>query len=283
MGRKGEADAAYQIEFYAASNPNVMTLHDLRMQCDGRVAQIDHLIITRLFEFWVCESKRFAEGVEINEHGEWAAYYDGRRRGIPSPIEQNRRHITVLKDVFAKRLIATPRRLGPTPTPTFLSLVLVSDHARITRPTGAAAARVEGLDSVIKADQLKAKINTSNKEWIASQGTSATVVDRETIKNVARQLAALHSPGSIDWQKRFGLSPRSPDAHRISPPSGHLGHVRFADRPAARSRLRAIPSCDSCGDTLTPGVVEYCLENAGLFRGRVLCMPCQDYLYPDRY
>ena len=46
-GQRAEKDAAYQIEFYAANNPNVMTIHDLRVSCDGRVAQIDHLIITR--------------------------------------------------------------------------------------------------------------------------------------------------------------------------------------------------------------------------------------------
>lgn len=89
-GQRAENDAAYQIEFYAANNPNVMTIHDLRVSCNGRVAQIDHLIITRRFEFWVCESKRFAEGVEINEHGEWSAIYGEQKRGIPSPIEQNK-------------------------------------------------------------------------------------------------------------------------------------------------------------------------------------------------
>src|SRR5688572_1349726 len=66
-GQRGEADAAYHIEFYARGNPDMMTLHDLRLQCNGRVAQIDHLIVTRSFEFWVCESKRFGDEVAINE------------------------------------------------------------------------------------------------------------------------------------------------------------------------------------------------------------------------
>src|SRR5438132_12919310 len=79
-GAQGEADAAYQIEFHYGRDPDVMTLHDLRIACDGRVAQIDHLIITRRFEFWVCESKRFSEGVEINAHGEWSAYHGAQKR-----------------------------------------------------------------------------------------------------------------------------------------------------------------------------------------------------------
>ena len=34
----------------------------------GRVAQIDHLVIYRLPDTWVLESKHFAEGVSINDH-----------------------------------------------------------------------------------------------------------------------------------------------------------------------------------------------------------------------
>src|SRR5450759_1036572 len=56
-GVSGERDAAYEIEFHLAANKNQMTLHDLRVECDGRVAQIDHLIINRLLDIWVCESK----------------------------------------------------------------------------------------------------------------------------------------------------------------------------------------------------------------------------------
>ena len=59
-GASGERDATYEIEFHLATNKNQMTIHDLRIECDGRVAQIDHLIINRLLDIWVCESKHFA-------------------------------------------------------------------------------------------------------------------------------------------------------------------------------------------------------------------------------
>ena len=73
-GVSGEREAAYEIEFHLGSHKNQMTIHDLRIECDGRVAQIDHLIINRLLDIWVCESKHFAEGVAINDHGEWVAF-----------------------------------------------------------------------------------------------------------------------------------------------------------------------------------------------------------------
>ncbi len=74
-GASGERDAAYEIEFHLGANKNQMTVRDLRIEVDGRVAQIDRLIINRLLDVWVCESKHFAEGVAINEHGEWVAFY----------------------------------------------------------------------------------------------------------------------------------------------------------------------------------------------------------------
>lgn len=36
-GMKGEADAAYEMEFHYAASKNWMVIHDLRLECDGRV------------------------------------------------------------------------------------------------------------------------------------------------------------------------------------------------------------------------------------------------------
>lgn len=56
--------------------------------------------INRFLEFYVCESKRLAERVAINEQGGCTDFFNSRRCGVPSPLEQNRRHITVLESVF---------------------------------------------------------------------------------------------------------------------------------------------------------------------------------------
>ena len=83
-GQKVEQDAACEIELYFGRSPTWMTIHDLRIEVDGHVAQIDHLLINRLAEIWVCESKHFAEGVSVNEHGEWHRWWHGRARASPS-------------------------------------------------------------------------------------------------------------------------------------------------------------------------------------------------------
>ena len=111
-GEKTERDAHYEIEFHLGENRNHVTIHDLRLDIEGKVAQIDHLIIARLLEVWVCESKSFSQGVSINEQGEWTTWRDRRPVGIPSPIEQNRRHIAVLERVVNSGTLNLPRRLG---------------------------------------------------------------------------------------------------------------------------------------------------------------------------
>jgi hypothetical protein len=286
-GEQGEAEAAYLIEFHYGRDPDVMTLHDLRIACDGRVAQIDHLIITRRFEFWVCESKRFSEGVEINEQGEWSAYRGGQKRGIASPLEQNKRHIAVLTDVFAKRLVTMPTRVGLRFKATLRSLVLVSDRTQITRPTGSTSTQVEGLASVIKADQLKTTIDRFSAQRSGGerlQQDPPTMVSAATIENVARQLAALHAPTRYAWAKRFGLPEqpsRTPGESQRR--SGGLGRVVFpglSGSPTSRTRGRS--HCESCGDTVSDAMIEYCRQYAALLEGSVLCIPCQDEFYPDR-
>src|SRR5690606_4373599 len=59
-GDKAEKEAAYYIDFYFGNNKKkCVVLHGLRLEHEGRVAQIDHLIISRFFEVYVYESKSF--------------------------------------------------------------------------------------------------------------------------------------------------------------------------------------------------------------------------------
>lgn len=66
-GIKGEEEAAYEINFHFGATKNYAVIHDLRIEVEGRVAQIDHLLIGRFLDIWVCETKSFCEGIAINE------------------------------------------------------------------------------------------------------------------------------------------------------------------------------------------------------------------------
>ena len=113
-GARGEEEAAYEMKVHWGESKNWMAIHDLRIEHGGLVAQIDHLLINRFMEIWVCESKHFSEGIGINEHGEFAAFFGGKPYGVPSPIEQNAKHILILKKIFDSGAVKPSDRFDTT-------------------------------------------------------------------------------------------------------------------------------------------------------------------------
>jgi len=255
-GVAGEREAAYEIEFHSGAHRGRATIHDLRLNLDGRSAQMDHLLINRLLDIWVLESKHFAEGVAINDHGEWTGFSGGRAYGMASPIEQNRRHVVVLEEVFATGLVTLPKRLGIAIRPRIRPLVLVSSKARINRPRSKAAqARVEGLGTVIKADQLAVTIDRDLGTRRLSE--IAQLVSEDTVQRIGRDLAALHRPISRDWAARFGLP------------------TTLVQAGPGISSTDATLICAACGTRVSAAVIAYCEAHAERFAGRTLCYGCQ--------
>ena len=258
-GAKGEQDAAYEIDFhYGAASKNWAVIHDLRIEHGGRVAQIDHLLINRFLDVWVCESKRFSEGIAINEQGECAMFWNGKPQGVGSPHEQNAKHIAVLKALCDSGAAELPKRLGFTIKPSFNGLVVVSKTARITRPK----AKGWWNDGIIKADQVKAKIekafDSDNNPLVV-----AKLVSSETVESVARSLTSLHVPASLDWHARFGLPKET-----VKPAS--------EPTPARAESGKSKCICQSCGVPVEDKVVTFCVRfNKARFGGNVYCMECQ--------
>ncbi len=232
-GIKGERESAYDIDFYSGASKNRIVIHDLRIEHNGRVAQIDHLILNRLLEVYVLETKHFSEGVSINEQGEFSIWFAGKPRGIPSPLEQNDRHIAVLQDVF--KTLDMPTRLGIRLQPSFESLVLVSKNARIGRP--------EKFDTrrVLKSDHLERWINKNIDS--GSPLLMAKVVGVDTLTAIARQLVALHRPLTPDYRARFGLT----DEMLRPNPVASTPDMPVAPEPVAATDTE-VPTREASGD-----------------------------------
>jgi hypothetical protein len=108
-------------------------------------------------------------------------------------------------------------------------------------------------------------------------------VSAATIENVARQLAALHEPMRYAWATRFGLPEQPSRPGKSQYRSGDLGRVVFPGMSGSRpNRARGRSYCESCGDTVSDAVIEYCQQFAALLDDSILCVPCQDEFYPDR-
>jgi hypothetical protein len=99
-GAWGEQQAAYYLDFHFAGFVNSIILHDLRIVLsNGKTAQIDHLIINRMLGVYVLESKNWNQ-LTVDEVGCCTTTWKGRTIGVPSPLEQCRRHSAVLERVF---------------------------------------------------------------------------------------------------------------------------------------------------------------------------------------
>ena len=99
-GAKGEKEAAYHIDFKLKDAKNWVVVHDLRLEHNGRVTQIDHLLIGRFFDVFVVESKNLKTAVRVNKDDEFEVKTRYGWKGMASPVEQNKRHIQVLRELI---------------------------------------------------------------------------------------------------------------------------------------------------------------------------------------
>lgn len=235
-------------------------IHDLRIEHDGRVAQIDHLILTHSLDCHVIESKGFGGEVRVSESGEWETRTRHGQRGIPSPVEQNRRHIEVLSAFMRDHHLA-PKRFGLPLTLAFHNWVLVSPHCKLQR-TG------DGWDQVVKMDMFERQFfkRLERQGFVETVAAATRLVSLQTIETLAQALVRAHQPTTVNFAAKFGIKvPDGSDDSRFAPPSPPL-EKRVSTRP---------PGCDGCGAELEQKVVAFCRFNSKRFGGRKLCRACQ--------
>lgn len=266
-GRHGERDAEYDIEFHFGSRGDVATIHGLRLEFRGRVAQIDHLILTRFLDIWVCESKAYRGRVEINDHGEWQVTYAHKTVGIDSPVLQTWRHIDVLAEMFMKRKILPPLVLGQSMLPKLNPVVLFSNDSRIQRPVEPAPHVIADLKAVMKVERLSVVLEQTLQERMSSE--SSREISPQELADLARKIAELHRPRKTDWEAKFGLASREPVPLRQTElvPRRRAPSHGAVDAKTIR--------CASCGIRLRSGEVDYCTDQSDTFQGRLLCWRCQ--------
>lgn len=256
-GDQGENDTAYFIDFYFASSKNWAVIHDIRLEYRDKVAQIDHLLINRYFEVYVIESKSFSYGVKITDNGEFLVNYKNNYFSIESPIEQNKRHLIVLEQIFTQYDVM-PKRLGITIIPTFRSYILVSTKSRVIRPTQ----KTFDTSMVIKADTLRTQIDKDFDKMgpFAVLAAGSKIVSSETLKDVAQRLAAVHKPIKINYKKRFGLDDVKPPQKDTAPVHTQSSKQFY---------------CYQCKKNITEKVAKFCWDNKERFHGKAYCFDCQ--------
>jgi Nuclease-related domain len=265
-GLRGEQETAYEIDFHHGSSKNWAVIHDLRIHHRGRVAQIDHLLVNRFMEIWVFESKRFSEGIAINEQGECAMFWGGRPQGIASPHEQNAKHMAVLKALCDDGAVELPKRLGFAIKPSFSGLVVVSKNARISRPSS----KGWWSDGIVKADQVRSRILKDIDDDMNVLGVTK-VVSSGTLETFAKQLAAMHRPAAFNWPAKFGLPAEVTLVQTKVVAEAAVPVGPAPERAPGNSKW----TCFACQTPVELKVARFCWFQKAKFGGQIYCQSCQ--------
>lgn len=258
QGVSGEQQAAHYLDNYLRDSKNHMLIHDLRIVVEGEVAQIDHLLIGRSI-FYLFETKTFGGNLVINDYGEFTVEYPGEKLyGIPSPIEQSRRHANVLARLLETLEIGP--RLGSKPR--FEHIVLVDPSRTIQRPNP------KKLDTshVIKADAFPSWHKNFSEKALGIAETLALFADmrsQETVKAWAEKIARQHRPTNLLDLPDF-MAPRAPAP---KPPT------RPANVPPAPLTAAPVPNLPP---KVTPEQLSQSLPNDKAEAKRLICVTCNE-------
>jgi len=202
-GDKGEKTSAAYLDLDFKDSKNWALIHDLRIEHKGKVAQIDHLLIGRMMDIYVIESKNFSSGVSISDDGDFSYFYNDNPHPIPSPISQNERHIKLLDKFLADNNLF-PKRLGVSLKPSYRNIVLISPEAILTKPLKG----VFDCSAVMKLDKFSVyfKDDIDDDSALNSMVSIAKVISKESLRSFAETLAFSHQPLTTDYNKKFAVN-----------------------------------------------------------------------------
>ena len=153
-GRKAEEQMAFYLRRFFGSSADVDVLNYLRIDLNGEVAQMDHLVL-HPFGLLIVESKSVSDGVQITDDGQWMRWFNRKPSGMASPITQAQLQGKLLKGLLEK----TVKQKGFFEQIRLDVLVAISDGGTITWPKSGA------LPEVCKADQVPDRINTRIEQF----------------------------------------------------------------------------------------------------------------------
>ncbi len=268
-GIAGERDAAHYLDNYLKDDPDRALLHDLRFKVDGDVVQIDHMVITRSLYVYLLETKNFNGNLRINEFGEFSVEYPGERVfGIPSPLEQSRRHEGPLRKLF--ETLGIEGRNGGAAH--IHHCVLVHPSSIIHRP---AAAKLD-TRNVIKADQFRAwhaRFQDQQSSGVGAVfGSLLNIRGADTIKEFGQKLIRQHRPADLLALPEF-MQPKNVAEARSAPVRTPSARVEAtpppAQSPQATDRRKLV--CATCSAKITFAEGKFCWNNERRFGGLQYC------------
>lgn len=181
-GRKAEEQMSFYLRRFFGSSADVDVLNYLRIDLNGEVAQMDHLVL-HPFGLLIVESKSVSDGVQITDDGQWLRWFNKVPSGMASPVTQAQLQGLLLKELLAK----TVKQKGFFDQVRLDVLVAISDGGKITWPKSGA------LPEVCKADQVADRINRRIDQFrkLRKEADVLTSAHRQAIADF---LLTVHKP-----------------------------------------------------------------------------------------
>ena len=196
-GYQAEKDNAYYLDFAFKDSSTVTLLHDIRIEYNGRVAQIDHILINRR-GIEVLESKSFRGELSIKEDGSLDVKYGQQIETFPNPIEQNKRHLEILID-FIKENMELPANIKLLGLHVH-STVLI--NPKTTVANGTLPKGFERADSFItKWDERVDKMSP-----LSVFKALSTILTLDRVQKIAEFLIKNHKPKSYDYRNKYPIT-----------------------------------------------------------------------------
>lgn len=177
----------------------IMVMRDLNLTHKGLSAQIDFLILTPRGHL-VIECKNMIGDIEVNNNGDFIRKFTyGKRtvkKGIYSPITQNRRHLDLLREIYIDQQENIIRRsiLDNEFWKMFNPFVVIANSKSVLNIK---YARKEVKEKIIRLDQLNNKL----REIIFSNDKMGYTSDQLTA--LANHILDYHRVKSYDFKEKY--------------------------------------------------------------------------------
>lgn len=242
-GRKAEEQMAFYLRRFFGSSADVDVLNYLRIDLNGEVAQMDHLVL-HPFGLLIVESKSVSDGVQITDDGQWMRWFNRKPSGMASPITQAQLQGRLLKELLEK----TVNRKGFFDQVRLDVLVAISDGGTITWPKSGA------LPEVCKADQVPDRIN-NRIEQFRKLRKERDILTSEHRRAIADFLLKAHKPlerSATQASPQYKVEEPRPD-YKVSPasPISNAPDINWGREPKPSNKPALFPPkcCKYCQST----------------------------------
>ncbi|WP_412851432.1 nuclease-related domain-containing protein [Ectothiorhodospira shaposhnikovii] len=216
---------------------NVVILHDLRLEHEGRFVEFDHLLINRNLQITLVDSVLVGCGsLRITATGDSLIWSEENNRWLTAyrqPLQELEEKAQILGQILDAGW--WPKRMGIRLAHPIETCLVLDDHDRIVLDDPDAYA-----SRVIKMGDFLPWYSKQRMKTPITQGAKALMqravnrVDLNSLERIGFDLADRHHAAPLDYYERLGLdqvAPISPDDHP-APEEEEMADIPAIETPA---------------------------------------------------